>query len=640
LKQILWAIVGLAFAVAISRFFFGLGATTNLTDGTPWGLWIGFDVMSGVALAAGGFVITGTVYIFRLEQFRPIVRPAVLTAFLGYVAVVLGLMFDLGLPWNIWHALVHWNTSSVLFEVAWCVMLYTSVLALEFLPVPLEATGAFANLRRILKKIRLPLVVVGIALSTLHQSSLGSLFLIMPYKVHPLWYSPIMPVLFFISAIGLGFLMITFESRFTSNIYGRQPETTILARFLKAGPWIFGIYLFLRLGDLVARGNLHFAFEYEWRSLLFWIEIALSGVIPIFVLSIPAWRAHPNGQWFAALSGIFGIVLNRINVGGASHMSPDGVTFYLPAWTEIAVSAGVVAGAALVFMVAVERFNIYEKAGRPEFDSSRLRANTIERGLHSRRRWVYSLIFVLFAGLGFALQSAEGMRNKGIDPAPVKRARGGEELFLDGNRDGYGAQFPHQMHMELLEDRGCGACHHMNLPGDEQSGCYQCHRDMYVPTDAFGHDWHASPSGATLACYDCHSLDGDKSKQTAKNCKSCHNDLIPDRPFTVVKQYMALSYTEAMHRRCIGCHITMAEEFEDDNLPRCQACHTGRRPIINHPPHPHDLRSKRVVTPPVLLVVPGVEGDASPKDEGEAQVADPKEPNTDGAPEGQDAQDE
>ncbi|NQU04888.1 MAG: polysulfide reductase NrfD, partial [Calditrichaeota bacterium] len=199
-KMILWMITGLAAAAGAARYIFGLGAATNLTDATPWGLWIGFDVMSGVALAAGGFVITASVYIFKLDKFHEITRPAVLTAFLGYIAVAVGLLFDLGLPWNIWHMMIYWNLHSPLFEVGWCVMLYLTVLALEFIPVPLEEFPRLGAIRNFLVKFRLPLVIAGIALSTLHQSSLGSLFLIMPYQVHPLWYTPILPILFFISA--------------------------------------------------------------------------------------------------------------------------------------------------------------------------------------------------------------------------------------------------------------------------------------------------------------------------------------------------------------------------------------------------------------------------------------------------------
>jgi Ni/Fe-hydrogenase subunit HybB-like protein len=246
LKFILWAVAGLAAAVAAARFTFGLGATTHLSDATPWGMRIGFDVMGGVALAAGGFIMTAAVYIFRLERFHEVVRPAVLTAFLGYAAVAVGLLFDLGLPWNIWHMMVFWNPHSPLFEVGWCVMLYLAVLTLEFFPVPAEEFSALARVRRTLLKFRLPLVIVGIGLSTLHQSSLGSLFLIMPYRLHPLWYSPILPLLFLVSAIALGMMMVTFESHFTAYLYHRKGETEALASLGGAARWVLLLYLAIR----------------------------------------------------------------------------------------------------------------------------------------------------------------------------------------------------------------------------------------------------------------------------------------------------------------------------------------------------------------------------------------------------------
>ncbi|MCJ7627424.1 MAG: polysulfide reductase NrfD, partial [Longimicrobiales bacterium] len=200
LKTVLWALVGVLAAVTVVRFAHGLGAVTNLSDAAPWGLWIGFDVMSGVALAAGGFVLAGIVYIFGLERYRPFVRAAILTALLGYAAVAVGLLYDLGLPWRIWHPIFNWQYHSVLFEVAACVMLYLTVLALEFLPVVLEHRlfqGAFfQTILKALKRVSILLVIAGIVLSTLHQSSLGSLFLITPYRLHPLWYSPIIYFLF------------------------------------------------------------------------------------------------------------------------------------------------------------------------------------------------------------------------------------------------------------------------------------------------------------------------------------------------------------------------------------------------------------------------------------------------------------
>ena len=256
LKLILWLLAGLATSVAIMRLLFGLGATTNLSDSVPWGMWTGLDKLTGIALAAGGFTVTAIVYIFKLKKLYPIVRLAVLTAFLGYTAVVFALIIDLGLPWNIWHMIIYWNPHSPLFEVGWCVMLYLTVLILEVFPIPAEEFGALAKIRRFLIKIRIPLVIAGIGLSTLHQSSLGSLFLLSPHRLHPLWYSPMLPVLFLISAVSLGLMAITFHSHTMAYLYYRKPQTEILTILGAAVRWVMLLYVVVRLGDLAVRGQL------------------------------------------------------------------------------------------------------------------------------------------------------------------------------------------------------------------------------------------------------------------------------------------------------------------------------------------------------------------------------------------------
>ena len=174
---VLALLVPLFLYVSYLRFTRGLGATTHLSDQFPWGVWIGFDILCGVGLAAGAFTLMATVHLFNLHRFEPIVRPTVLTGFLGYLFVSLALLYDLGQPWRIWHAVIFWNPHSVMFEVAWCVMLYTTVLSLEFAPVVFERLRLVTP-RRVLLALNTPLVILGVMLSTLHQSSLGSLFLI------------------------------------------------------------------------------------------------------------------------------------------------------------------------------------------------------------------------------------------------------------------------------------------------------------------------------------------------------------------------------------------------------------------------------------------------------------------------------
>jgi Ni/Fe-hydrogenase subunit HybB-like protein len=212
-------LIALLAAIAYVRYTHGLGAVTHLSDTFPWGLWIGFDLLCGVGLAAGGFAVTATVHILHLKDFKPIVRPTVLTAFLGYILVITALLLDLGRPWNIWHPIIMWNPHSVMFEVGWCVMLYTTVLSLEFAPVVLERFKLDWMLK-LLRPVTPILVIMGVILSTLHQSSLGSLFLILPEKMSPLWYTPILPVLFFVSALAAGIAMTVVESWFSRRVFG------------------------------------------------------------------------------------------------------------------------------------------------------------------------------------------------------------------------------------------------------------------------------------------------------------------------------------------------------------------------------------------------------------------------------------
>ncbi len=582
LKFWLWMLTGLAAAVAAARFLFGLGTTTNLSDAYPWGLWIGFDVMSGVALASGGFIITATVYIFKLEKFHSVVRPAVLTAFLGYVAVVVGLLFDLGLPWNIWHMIVFWNPHSPLFEVGWCVMLYLAVLALEFFPVPAEEFSALARIRRGLIKLRLPLVICGIALSTLHQSSLGSLFLIMPYRLHPLWYSPILPVNFFVSAIGLGLLMVIFESHSTAYLYRRTPESKLLSRLGGAVRWVLLLYLALRLSDLAVRGQLAHLRGSEWQVWMFWFELTLMAILPAALFFTPRVRNSRAGQWTVASMGVFGIVLNRINVGGLAHLR-KGPQFYLPAWTEIAISAGVVSAAVLAFLFIIERFRIWEKRpADPETDPQKLpefdKVATTWLGVPNvAARTVYSLAFILSASVGLAALKPQPVPSRGVEPTPVHHARGGDTLWIDGNLDGFGVAFNHLEHQNRNGQKAsCVKCHHMNFPRDRNSGCYQCHSDMYLASDAFQHDWHALPTGGRVACFECHTKGKARTAESSKPCSGCHKDLIPEGSLIQVKQYRALGYTQALHQLCIGCHANVAKEKGKPDLARCNWCHKGK----------------------------------------------------------------
>ncbi len=580
LKTVLWAIVGMASAAVLGRFVFGLGAVTNLSDSTPWGLWIGFDVMGGVALAAGGFVITAIVYILRREEFRPIVKPAVLTAFLGYLAVIVSLLFDLGLPWNIWHMIVFWNPHSPLFEVGWCVMLYTTVLLLEFSPVPLEESSRYARVRNLLMKFRFPLVLLGIMFSTLHQSSLGSLMLIVPFKLHLLWHTNILPVLFFVSAVALGLNMIVLESLISSYIYCRPPEIHLLTKLAAAARWVLLVYVTVRLGDIVFSGKGSQLLGGNWETIIFYIELAITAVAPIVLFSFGRIRGSVGGLWIGSISVVVGFVFNRINTSGLTMLRAVGEP-YFPSWMEIITSAGVVSAAALAFMFAVEKFKIWESKpidpdeaayAPPRFD----RASLVWLGTPSQiQKTKNSLIFVLFAALGLALIPFSRADRTGILDIVTARATGGDTLFVDGNRDGFGVPFDHKSHQQKNGgENSCVICHHLNLPLDRHSGCYACHKNMYDVSEAFDHRLHSGGAAGDIPCVECHPQGRIKSAATAEKCDKCHKDLLPSGSKIIPIDYCAPSYVDAMHKSCVGCHKGKAgQSIENKNLGLCTACH-------------------------------------------------------------------
>ncbi len=341
----------------ILRFARGLGASTNLNDAFPWGIWIGFDVMCGVMLAAGGFTLTAAVYLFNLKKFKPIVRPTVLTAFLGYQLVVVALLFDLGRSYRIWHPLVMWNPHSVMFEVAWCVTLYSIVLSLEFGGVLFERFKLF-KLLRIQKMLLIPMVIAGVLLSTLHQSSLGSLYLIVPNKLHPFWYSPILPILFFLSAICVGLAMTIFESSMSAKHFGKQLELPLIQSLGRTLLVMLCVYTVVRFEDLLHRGALSLFSKNGLETPLFLMEICLVSVLPISLLLIPKVRESPKGLYLSAVLCLLGFVTNRMNVAITGMETASG-QHYFPKWTELAVTLAIIAFGFFVFALAVNYLPIF-----------------------------------------------------------------------------------------------------------------------------------------------------------------------------------------------------------------------------------------------------------------------------------------
>jgi Ni/Fe-hydrogenase subunit HybB-like protein len=616
-KGLLWFICGLGATVIAARLIRGLGATTNLTDVTPWGLWIGFDVVGGVALAAGGFVVAATVEIFHLHRYHAIVRPAVLTAFLGYGAVCVSLVFDLGLWFNIWRPMFFWQHHSALFEVAWCVMLYFTVLALEFAPVVLEKMP-FPRVFKFMKAITLPLVILGIMLSTLHQSSLGTLFLIMPFRLHPLWYSSLQPLLFFVSAIGLGLAMVTLESLVSGWLYRRPDEIPLLAGLAKAGAVVLGIYTVIRLGDLAAAGKLGLLALPTWESAVFILEMLLCAIIPMILFAVPQVRRRKAGLFIGAATAVIGFVFNRINVAGISTISATG-TNYIPSWTEFAVSAAVVSGAALVFFFFIEHFSVYEDDG-PKKEHFLPRPDPVT-GAFLASPWmgngaIYSLIFILAAGIAAYLLPEDAVSGAKPKPTPVDivrtvtaikslppgqpfshlelaagdappsaGARSLQVLLLDANRDGRFVLFDHAGHQQRQGKDSCGFCHHRNRPFDQATPCSACHRDMYLATDVFNHEAHQRKTGGNQGCPQCHPDPAlPKTRANTTSCGSCHRAMSVSNSFVASADHPldqpAAGFMDAMHGLCRQCHMDAAARKPElsADFARCTACHQQRGP--------------------------------------------------------------
>lgn len=353
-----------AYSVA-QRLLYGLGAATNLSDSFPWGLWIGFDVLAGVGLAAGGFTLAAVVHIFHMKKYMPVVRASILTAFLGYLLVGIAITLDIGQPWRIWHPIIMHNPRSVMFEVAWCVMLYTTVLALEFAPLVLERLR-LVRLARLMHAVMIPVVIAGVILSTLHQSSLGTVYLIVPEKLYPLWYSPLLPVFFFVSAVAVGLAMVIFESGLSSRAFGHQLEMPILTGLARALVVVLAVLAVMRVDDLIRRDAISYLLMPRQETYLFHLEFLLGIILPMALLSIRSVRENHRWVFLSATLAVLGFVLNRLNVSITGMVASSG-TDYFPSWMEISVTFAFVGGAFAAFALAVKYLPIFPThASMPE----------------------------------------------------------------------------------------------------------------------------------------------------------------------------------------------------------------------------------------------------------------------------------
>ncbi|HBC91782.1 MAG TPA: Ni/Fe-hydrogenase cytochrome b subunit [Pelotomaculum sp.] len=358
----------IAAAASLYRFIYGLGAVTNLNDQWPWGLWIGFDLLCGIALAGGGFSTALVVHVLHRDKYLPIARAALLTSLLGYIISLASLLLDIGRWFNFWRPFFYWGFHSVLFEVFWCISIYTTIQVLEFGDIFFEKVKC-PSLKKILGYMMTPLLILGIVLPTLHQSSLGSLFIVAVDKLYPLWWSMLLPFFFVWSAFFLGPAMVTIEGTIASRAYGRDPELPVFQSMTRITMWMMIIYFIIKMIDLNYRGVFVMAFNGSHESNMFLIEMIVFVLLPIFMYAIPSIRNKLWGVVTTSVLVVVGVVFNRMNVVFTGMARSVGGSYFPSVW-EFLITLGMWSFLALAYLFIVENFAILPKEGHAHSNST------------------------------------------------------------------------------------------------------------------------------------------------------------------------------------------------------------------------------------------------------------------------------
>ena len=359
---LLGVLSAIAAVILLYRFFYGLGAVTNLNDGYPWGIWIAYDVVVGSAFACGGYAMALLVYIFNKGQYHRLVRPARLASLFGYTLAGVSVIFDLGRWWNFWH--IFWpgyaQVNSVMFEVAVCISAYIVVMWIEFSPTFLEKLG-MKDVKQKLNKLLFFFIALGVLLPSMHQSSLGSLLVIFGQQIHPLWQSGmLLPVIYLMTAILLGFAVVIFEATLSSTGFGRPLETKVLTPLSRIMFWLLAAYVVLRVLDLVFRGAFGSAFAASWQAFWFWVEM-VAFVVPLVLLATEEARRSAAKLFAAAVLLMLGGMLLRINGFLVGYMTGEGWS-YFPSFAELMVTVGIIAFEILAYIVIVRKYPVLPAA--------------------------------------------------------------------------------------------------------------------------------------------------------------------------------------------------------------------------------------------------------------------------------------
>jgi len=355
--SILAAIIVVGIYASFLRFSKGLGATTHLSDAVPWGLWIWFT-LSRVALSAGGFILCALFFIFGVEKFHPVLRAAVLTAFVGYALVGVELIYDLGQPLHFWHPLIFWNWRSPMLETSWCIGTYMAVLGLE-VSIPFTEGIGWKRLSDLLKKFCVAFALAGAVLSTLHQSSIGTIFLISSEKLSPVWYSSWLPVLFFFSALGGGIAFLILELFLAQKFLNWNFPPELVKSFGRLLLGALAIYLAAFAVDFIRLEK--WSLLVRDMNALAWLsaELGLGVILPMVLLSIRDVRESALGLRLSAVLAVAGLFLNRLNVTVVGFLL-ESKARYFPTWQEVSITLMILAIGVAVFITAAKVLPIFQ----------------------------------------------------------------------------------------------------------------------------------------------------------------------------------------------------------------------------------------------------------------------------------------
>lgn len=371
-RVITLAVIAAGLYAAYLRFFIGWQASTNLTDAQPWGIWVGINTLCGVGLSAGGFAIAGAVYLLGMERYRPVLRASILISFLGYSSVCAGYLYELGLPWRMWHPMIFWNKASVLFDVALCVMSYTTLLMIEFAPSVIEKLP-WKKLREPIlhyhHKIAVGIVLAGVLLSSMHQSFLGGLFLLTKGRMYPLWYSPYLHTMFFMTAIPAGLAVVIIAMYLSMRSLNARIDYSILTDIAKVIVPMLVLFGVFRIINLIAQDAIQYVFAPRIETLYFWLEMVLLVIAPVVLFSMKRVRNNPVYLYWTASILAMGFITHRANVSIVS-MEWSNHANYVPKWSELALTVLGVAVAIIAFRWCVLKLDIFPRAKQERWMSS------------------------------------------------------------------------------------------------------------------------------------------------------------------------------------------------------------------------------------------------------------------------------